>query len=437
MNSQRFVFTIFAVTGLATLLLSSSCSRRDAAARPTDVDYYTCTMHPSVKKQNPTDKCPICSMELVPVKKRQPQSSEPAMSEKGHDHAKMLAEQAAGKGETQAETPSEFMVPVTRQQQIGVTYAAVEKKVLRHTVRAAGVVAYDKQRHWDYVSRVEGYVQKLEVASRGELVEKDQPLLTIYSPDLLTTQREFLDALHLRDEAKKSETGAARESAERLVEGGRRRLALWNITAKQIADLERSREATDTLTLYSPFKGVVQDLPVDQGSRVMAGDHLVDVADLSTVWVWADFYQDELPMLKKGQPVIVTSSSYPNEKFSGSVDLIDPFINDAKRTGRVRFTLPNPEPKLRPDMYVDVELSMDMGDALTVPVSAVMPTGRHNVVFVDKGEGKLEPRFVELARKYGGDYAVASGLKEGERVVSSANFLIDAEAKVQGALKSW
>jgi membrane fusion protein, copper/silver efflux system len=371
------------------------------------------------------------------MKKKSTTPAEAAMGEKGHDHAKMLAEQAAGRVETQEETPSEFTVPVARQQQIGVTYAVVEKKVLEHTIRAAGVVAYDKQRHWDYVSRVEGYVQKLEVGSRGELVEKDQPLLTIYSPDLLTTQREFLDALRLRDEAKKSETGTALESAERLVQAGRRRLVLWNITEKQIADIERSRESTDALTLYSPFKGVVQNLPVDQGSRVMAGDHLVDLADLSVVWVWAEFYQDELPMLKRGLPVIVTTSSHPNEKFTGTVDLIDPFINDAKRTSRVRFTLPNPELRLRPDMYVDAELSMDMGEALTVPVSAIMPTGKHNVVFVDKGEGRLEPRFVELGRKYGDAYTVTSGLTDGERVVASANFLIDAEAKVQGALKSW
>ncbi|PYK57330.1 MAG: hypothetical protein DME21_17525, partial [Verrucomicrobia bacterium] len=221
-----------------------------------------------------------------------------------------------------------------------------------------------------YVSRVEGYVQKLEISTRGERVEKDQPLLTIYSPDLLTTQREFLDALRLRDEAKKSETGATLESAQRLVESAKRRLTLWNVAENQIAELERSRTPKETLTLYSPFKGVVQNLPVDQGRRVMIGDRLVDVADLSTVWVWADFYQDELPMLKRGLPVVVTTSSYPNERFCGTVDLIDPFINDAKRAGRVRFILPNPDLKLRPEMYVDVELSMDMGEALAIPVNA-------------------------------------------------------------------
>jgi len=435
---RAWTATLLAVLLVALMFAGVSCKKQGGETKPPDVDYYTCTMHPSVRSQKPNDKCPICSTNLVPgMKKKTGARSEPRMEENGHDHAKMLPQQATKTENVAGDEPSEFMVPVARQQQIGVTYASVEKKALRHTIRTVGLVAYDKRRHWDYVSRVEGYVQKLEVSARGERVEKDQPLLTLYSPDLLTTQREFLDALRLRDEAKESETRAALESAERLVESAKRRLVLWNITEKQIAELEHSRTSKETLTLYSPFKGVVQDLPVDQGRRVMTGDHLVDVADLSVVWVWAEFYQDELPILKIGMPVIVTTSSYPNEKFGGTVDLIDPFINDAKRTGRVRFILPNPELKLRPEMYVDVELSMDMGEALTIPVSAVMPTGKRSAVFVDKGEGRLEPRFVDLGRKYGDDYAVTAGLKEGERVVSSANFLIDAEAKVQGAVKNW
>jgi Cu(I)/Ag(I) efflux system membrane fusion protein len=163
----------------------------------------------------------------------------------------------------------------------------------------------------------------------------------------------------------------------------------------------------------------------------------VDIADLSVVWVWAQFYQDELPMLKKGLPITIGTSSYPGEKFIGKIQVIDPFINDAARTGRARIDVDNPDFKLRPDMYVDVEVTMDMGEGLAVPVLAVLPTGRRNVVFVDKGEGKLEPRFVDLGRAYGEFYEVKAGLKEGDRVVTSGNFLVDAEAKVQGAIKSW
>jgi Cu(I)/Ag(I) efflux system membrane fusion protein len=335
------------------------------------------------------------------------------------------------------EQPTEFTVPVVRLQQIGVTYATIEKRQFTNAIRAVGIVAYDKQRHWDYVTRIEGYVQKLFVFSRGELVEKDAPILTIYSPDVLTTQNEFVDVLKMREEAKQKGNKSVLESTERLYESAKQRMRLWNISDKEVAELEKSRKPQEHLTLFSPFRGVVQDLAVDQGRRVMMGEHLVDIADLSVIWVWAQFYQDELPMLKKGLPITITTSSHPSEKLDGKISLIDPFISDAMRTGRVRIDVENPDLKLRPDMYVDVELTMEMGEGVAVPVPAVLPTGKRNIIFVDKGEGKLEPRFIELGRKYGGFYEVKSGLKETERVVTSANFLIDAEAKVQGALKSW
>ena len=420
------------VVGLAALLLSS-CKKSGANAKPANVDYYTCTMHPSVKKQSPTDKCPICSMDLIPVMKKGGSSATTHAEHAGHEPGAIPPSTTS----TNDDKPSEFSVPVERQQQIGVTYAAIEKRPFKHSVRAVGMVAYDKQRHWDYVTRVEGYVKQLFVFSRGELVEKDAPILTIYSPDLLTTQNEFVDVLKMRDEAKAKGNQAVLHSTEKLVESAKQRLNLWNISEKEIAELEQTRKPQEFLTLFSPFKGVVQDIGVDQGRRVTMGDHLVDIADLSVVWVWVQFYQDELPMLKQGLPVTITTSSYPGEKLEGKISVIDPFINDAMRTGRVRIDVENPDLRLRPDMYVDVELAMDMGEGVAVPVPAVLSTGKHNIVFVDKGKGKLEPRFIELGRKYGDVYEVRSGLKETERVVTSANFLIDAEAKVQGALKSW
>lgn len=434
-----------AAFALAMLALTTSCKKSGGGGKPADVDYYTCTMHPSVKKQSPSDKCPICSMDLVPVKKK-------GAAPTGHDHLQMPG--AAQKADTKdmpgmpgmlgmegmkegGEQPSEFAVPVQRQQEIGVTYATVEKKPLQLTLRTVGLVANDKLRHWDIVTRVEGYVEKLFVASKGELVEKGQQLVTIYSPELLTTQREFFDLLKSRDESKRKGTAGAGESIEALIESAKVRMRLWNLTDQQIEELERTRKAQVYVTLYSPVRGLVQNVQVDQGRKVMPGDHLVDVTDLSLVWVWAEFYQEELPLLQKDLPVNVTTSAYPGEEFKGKVTVIDPFINEAKRVVRVRVDVENPELKLRPDMFVDVELERDMGEGLTVPFSAVMPTGKRNVVFVNKGEGRLEPRLVELGRKYGDAYEVRTGLKEGERVVASGNFLIDAEAKVQGALKSW
>ncbi len=503
----RFTFLALTVTLAAVPLVS--CKKSGTNVKPADVDYYTCTMHPSVKAQDPNAKCPICSMDLVPVKKRQSvgpsqrksvEASERdsmAISERSNAPRSTLSRsdaphaQAGGKGkqdmkgmkgmegmkdmkgmpgmqkeEMKEEEPSEFVVAVSRQQQIGVTYAVATNKPLQLSVRTVGIVAFDRVRHWDMVTRVDGYVEKLFVSSKGELVEKGQAVVTIYSPDLLTTQREFLDLLRARDEAMGSvERGASKrggaseredastlhaprsdaltvgstigESMDKLIEAAKGRLRLWNITDTQIQELEKDRKPNVYVTLFAPVRGLVQNIQINQGQKVMSGDRLVTVDDLSLVWVWAEFYQEELPLLKQGQQLSVTTSAYPDQQFSGKITVIDPFVSPAKRVLRVRLDIDNADLKLRPEMYVDVRLSLGMGEGLTIPFSAVIPTGERNIVFVDKGEGKLEPRFVELGRKFGDDYQVRSGLREGERVVASANFLIDAEAKVQGALRSW
>lgn len=396
---------------IALLSGAAACSKR-ASAKPANVDYYTCTMHPSVRAEAP-GKCPICGMTLVPVMKSETATPIPHVA---------------------GSSMREFTVPVERQQQIGVTYARVERQPLRHTIRSVGMVVPDKARNWQFVARVDGYVQKLYVTAPGEVVEKGAPLLSIYSPDLLISEREFVELLRMRDEAK---TKDARETPARLIEAARQRLRLWNVTDAQIDELQQTRKPQENLTLLSPFRGVVQSVPVEQGKSVKAGDLLVEVADLSVVWVWAEFYENELPMLKVGQKIEVTTDSYPAAQFNGTIALIDPFLDQTKRTAKARIDIPNPDFKLRPGMYVNAELQMNMGEGLTIPVSAVMPTGTRSIVFVNKGEGRLEPRIIQLGSKDEDSYEVRSGLREGEQVVSSANFLIDAEAKVQGALKDF
>jgi Cu(I)/Ag(I) efflux system membrane fusion protein len=422
MKPRKIFNKIIPLVALLSLLGMASCSKRPTA-KDSNIDYWTCTMHPSVHSKDP-GKCPICSMDLVPVLK------------KGGGEMKSMAGMPGMSGMKEGEMkggekPSEFVVPVERQQQIGVTYAKVERKPLRHTIRAVGLIVPDKTRNWQFVSRVDGYIQKLHVAAPGELVEKDGPLLSIYSPDLLTSEREFVELLRMRDEAKTKE---GRETPQRLIESAKRRLQLWNVTPEQVAELEKTRKASDTLTLLSPLRGVVQSVPVEQGKSIKLGDMLVEVADLSVVWVWAEFYENELSMLSVGQKFAITAKSYPGVKFGGTISVINPFLDEMKRTAKVRIDIPNPDFKLRPGMYVNAELKMDMGEALTVPVSAVMPTGTRNLVFVDKGEGKIEPRVVQLGYKYGDIYEVQSGLEDNERVIASANFLISAESKVQGAL---
>jgi multidrug efflux pump subunit AcrA (membrane-fusion protein) len=411
-----FVFWKHACIALAVFfvaLFATSCSQKPEE-KPPDVDFYTCTMHPSVRKQHPNDKCPICGMDLVPVLKK----------DAGTNHAVAASSDA----------PSQFFIAPERLQQIGVTRETVKRQHLHRSIRTAGTVAYDARKHWEYVARVDGYIKELFVFSRGERLERGAPILTIYSPDLFTTEREFIDALAISGG---SGSDAATNSTGQLLKSARERLRLWNISDQQIAELEKTRKPSETLTLDSPFAGVVRSISAAQGGKIAKGDSLVDLVDLSTVWVWAWFYEDDFPLLKPGMPVTISSKSLCGEKLRGTISLVDPFVDPALRTGRVRIDLENPESKLQPDMYVDVELLVDGGEAVAIPASAVLPTGEHNIVFVDKGGGNLEPRYVELGGKFGEFYAVKSGVAEGEQVITSANFLIDAEAKVQRALKSF
>lgn len=423
---MKTIFRNFIIAGL--LFLIPACGQKSAGDKLTKIDHYTCTMHPSVHSEEP-GKCPICGMELVPVMK-----SETASRRKGESAHERNAPNESSSTRRVADSPIQFTVPVERQQQIGVTYATVEQRLLQLTIRAVGVITPDAERRWSFVARFDGYVQQLFVTSPGEMVEKDAPLLSIYSPELLTTERELVMLLQMRDQAK---TAAVRATPEQLISAAKARLAQWNVTPEQITELERTRQPNELLTLRSPFRGVVQQVPVKQGMSVKAGDPLVEVADLSRVWIWGDFYQSELPLLQRGQKVTVTTSSYPNEKFQGVIGLIDPFIDPTRRTARARIDIPNRDFRLQPGMYANLELAMEMGEGLVIPVSAVIPTGTRNIAFIDKGAGKLEPRVLQLGETFGNFYEVKSGLTKGERVVASANFLIDAESKMQGALKGF
>ncbi len=405
--------TVITALLVAMVVSLAGCTKHPLPNKPQGVEYYTCTMHPFVHADAP-GKCPVCGMTLVPVMKAGAGAVLPNEKRKIGNR--------------------EFVVPVERQQQIGVTYATVEQKRLERKVRTLGNVVVDPQMRWTLVARVDGYVQQLFVSSAGQVVEKDQPLLSIYSPDLVTTERELVMLLKMRDQA---HSAGAREAPDQLVAAAESRLRQWNTTPEQIAALEKSRTPNETMTLRSPFRGIVQDLTAQQGANVKVGDRLMGVADLSTVWVWADFYETELAHVQGGQEVSVTTRSFPNQVFKGRVEVVNPFVDEAKRTSRARINIENHDFKLRPGMYAEVALNVAETDQLAIPVSAILPTGADNIAFVDKGDGKLEPREVKLAGQYANWYAVESGLAKGERVVASANFLIDAEARVQNALRDF
>jgi RND family efflux transporter MFP subunit len=400
-------------------LLLSACSKPGPAlAAKNDVDYYTCTMHPWVHSKKP-GTCPVCGMDLVPVYKSNPQGGK--VSQTG--------------GTNGAPTPSaqpesrDFDVPVERQQQFGVTYAQAKRQRLVRTVRTVGLVTADKGRQWTYVARTDGYVQKLYITSPGQIVETGQDLLQVYSPDLAVSEQELIKLLENRDHAG---AGASRDVGQ-LIQSAKRRLRQWNLTDQQIEELERNRISSEFLTLLSPFRGVVEEVPADQGARFSMGQKLISLADLSRVWIWAEFYQNEIPMINVGQAVSITFDS--DKLMTGVITVVDPFVSPTQRTTKVRIDFPNPDLRLRPGMYVHADLSVDLGEGLTVPINAVVPTGSRNIIFLDKGQGKLQPRFVQLGSQVGDAYQVLSGLKEGDRVVASANFLIDAESQVQGALQ--
>ncbi len=420
MNTRIVIIAVVAAifgSSAVSLLAQTNAPTSDtqnavAASEPgaRKIKFYQSTM-------NPSEKSPV-----------------PAKDSMGMDMEPVYEETNAIENQ-----PGDFSVPVERQQEIGVTYATVEKVPLRQDLRASGVVASEITRSRAFIAPASGSIISLGVASEGETVEEGQPLLTIYSPDLLDEERDFATAVASYNVTPKFGTRRMVEDIQAQFDAAKNHLLLWNLTTNQIAELEKwtMRVPRDTVTIDAPFSGVVQHIGVEPGKNFGMGDELLEIANLQSVQVWAEFYQDELSLLKIGLPVDITSSSWPGEVFSGKISAIDPFLDPATRTVRVRIDIENSDLKLRPEMFVNAELKMDEGEQLAVPVNAVLPTGEHNIVFVDKGGGELEPRFVELGQQCGNYYEVKSGLSAGERVVNSANFLIDAESQIQGALKSW
>jgi RND family efflux transporter MFP subunit len=449
MKTRLYSLFVFLSIGLSPLVLSSCSKPGVQTAANTDVDYWTCTMHPSVHSKEP-GKCPICSMDLVPVKKKTAAQKNENMPVATNPGTQSTGDQNTGSskgdmnmgssGKAQGES-TEFTVPVERQQQLGVTYATVTKRAIRLAIRSVGVLESDYSKVFDYVARVDGYVQELKVSSPGQEVLQGQPLLTVYSPDLRSTEQELVNILNDRDRG----GGTSRASNDQLIEASKRRLKLWNVSDQEIAELEKSRKPSDQLILRSPFDGVVNEVMTRPGMSVKMGDKLVGVLDLSSLWLWAEFYENEIGLLKRGQTIDVNLPAFPNQTFQGHIEVINPAIDATKRTVRVRIHIPNANRQLQPGMYANVEVKIDDGEGLTIPVLAALPTGERMLVFLDRGEGKLLPRYVQVGRSFttfdgqeqGSYYQVMNGLQEGDRIVASANFLIDAESQVQGALKDW
>ncbi|HYO13088.1 MAG TPA: efflux RND transporter periplasmic adaptor subunit [Thermoanaerobaculia bacterium] len=365
---------------------------------------YTCPMHPSVRQSDP-GQCPICGMNLVPV-----------------------AQKDAASGE--------LVLDADRLQTIGVKTDTVERVPVASEIRAVGRVAFDETGYEDVTVKFGGYIEKLHVEETGRPVRRGQILFTLYSPELYAAQREYLTALASQRAARST---AAPDRADYLVNAARQKLRLWDLSEEQIQAVAERGEPVRAIPVFSPASGYVMEKDVVQGGAVQPGMRLFRIAALDSVWVEAEVYESELPRVRTGQRAVITLPYQPGEELRGRVSLVYPALNPETRTGRVRIEVPNRTgaggPVLKPEMYADVVLQAPDREVLAVPASAVLYTGPRRLVFLDLGEGRFRQQEVRLGTKVGDAFEVLGGLQEGDRVVTSGNFLIDAESRLRSGGK--
>jgi membrane fusion protein, copper/silver efflux system len=320
-------------------------------------------------------------------------------------------------------------------QQIGVKTTAVRRETLRRDLRTIGRIDYDESLVTDVAPKIGGWVERQYVNFPGQMVRKGQPLGTIYSPELVATEEEYLNALKYRGRLKNSPLEDASSGAQSLVQAVETRLRYWDITDAQIETLRERGKITRTMVLHAPFTGIVVKKNVFQGGYVKPGEAMYRLADISNVWVYADVYEYEAPWLRLGQEANMALSYDPGTKYHGRVIYIYPYLKTQTRTLEVRMEFRNgPHFELKPGMWANVNLRPEVTrEALVVPVGAVIQTGKKNFVILALGEGRFLPRQVDLGAQAGDDFEVLSGLKAGDRIVDSAEFLINSESSLQSA----
>jgi Cu(I)/Ag(I) efflux system membrane fusion protein len=299
-----------------------------------------------------------------------------------------------------------------------------------------GYVKIDEKNFANIATPVSGKIIKMYVDFEGQFVSKGQPVAEIYSPELVSTQKEYLLALNNYERVSKSGNQLATEQAKEMLDASRNRLTYWEFTDKQFEELERTGTVKNSITIYSKYSGVVTKKYALPGHWAMAGENLLDVADLSTVWVIANIYESDIQYIKSGQTAQILSSSYPNKEMYAKINYVNPVINPDTRTLEVRIDVANRNYKLKPDMYVKVKINTYVSTSLAVPKNAVIRNGDRDIVYVEKEKGVYVPREVTIGYEQDGYYAVTSGLKEGETVVSSGGFLIDSETQIQMGMQS-
>mgnify|MGYP001091471319 CR=1 FL=1 len=321
-----------------------------------------------------------------------------------------------------------------KRQLIGVRTEEVKEATFSKTIRTVGRIEYDERRLATITTKFEGWIEKLHVNYTGRYVKKGEILAEIYSPELLATQQEFLSLLKW---AQRREEGGPWEAsllqdAQAILEGARERLRLWDMSEEQIQEVERTGKPVRTVKIFSPVSGYVVQKMATLGMRVMAGEKLFDIVDLSTVWIIADIYESDLAFVRIGTPAKVALSYIPGNEFSTKIDYIYPFLSPETRTARVRLILTNPKGILKPQMFTRVEIKVDLGRRLVIPAEAIIDTGTRQIVYVDKGEGLFEPREVKIGLRTEEVAEVLYGVRPGEKVAASGAFLLDSEAQLKG-----
>ena len=331
----------------------------------------------------------------------------------------------------------DITVDPRRQQLIGVRTVKASRENVSHAIRAVGIVRTDETRVVDVNAKVEGWVRDLAADYTGRLVRQGDLLLTLYSPDLLATEQEYLLALRTRDELQSSTMPEARAQADTLVLSARQRLSLWDLTPEDLRDLDERRQAKDAIAFRAPMTGVVVDKPVVKGAHVTPGQTLFKIADLSVVWIEADVYEQDAAAVKIGAPAAVTLEAYPGEHINGRVVYLSPFVDPQTRTTKARCEFPNPQGRLKPGMYASVEIQAPGIAGITLPTDAVLDTGREQIVFVAQGDGYFTPRAITIGRRVADRIEILKGVAEGESVAAGATFFLDSESQLRGGLQAY
>jgi Cu(I)/Ag(I) efflux system membrane fusion protein len=377
---------------------------------------YHCPMHPTYVSDRP-GQCPICKMDLVPI-------------------AAASASPTAGAAGAAVAGRAMVALSPERRQLLGVRSEAVTRRHLDRTIRTVGRVAMDERRLHHVHTKYEAYVEKLYVNFVGQMVRKGDHLAALYAPELVATQQEYLLAFRAQQRLGQSGIASVAKGGTDLLEAARQRLLFWDVSPEDIATLERTGKVERTVDLHAELPGYVLQKSAVHGMRVTPADILFDIADLSAVWILADVYESDLATVELGMAAEVTLPYQPGRTWRGTVAFVNPTVEPGTRTVKVRIEVANEGYALKPDMFADVVLRRELGDALFVPESAVLRPGERRIVFLDLGDGTLAPREIETGARVEGGYAVLSGLAEGDKVVTSANFLIDSESSLKAALAS-